>query len=438
MTDVTGRAKEMPCLRRIWTIAARLLLGLPAFAALTGEAVALPPPKGLKPARPPSLARSCTITPTELEPLFASTADPRPQEEEEDGSEDDEEDEDDDSIPGVILPGSATCLSVSGTVSAGLQNDSVRASRSAALPPSSLTSFPTSASLRIATSHELASGLRVGSAFSFTMQNPVNDVAGLTLDEATVLVGPWTFGLDTSRFSFWTGDEFVFSTRAPSRTVGLLAVELPLTETWVATLAMEDPTLGTTSSLPVAAGRVPDGVARLAYQSGAWTLHGALALRDIPGRNSRLGRAGILGATYETEILGRPGSITAQIAGAVDAAPYIGSQLDAAIVRTVLLGSDPTRGFSTALVLRREWTDEIATNFYVSRYQLSVPLIDQAKGKISIDRATANLVWTPVEGLKAGVEASVAQARISLTGRQVAAGLAGRLISTQVFIERAF
>lgn len=438
MTAVTGRAKEMPCLRRIWAIAARLLLGLPAFAALTGEAVALPPPKGLKPARPPSLARSCTITPTELEPLFAGTADPRSQEEEEEeGSEDDEE-EDDGSIPGVILPGSTTCVSVSGTVSAGLQNDRFRASRSVSLPQSNLTSFPTSASLRIATSHALASGLRVGSAFSFTMQTPVDDIAGLTLDEATVLVGPWTFGLDTSRFSFWTGDEFIFSTRVPSRTVGLLAVELPLTENWAATLAMEDTALGTTSTLPTAGRRVPDGVARLVYQSGAWTLHGAMALRDVPDRNARLGRAGILGVTYETEILGRPGSITAQIAGAIDAAPYIGSQLDAAVVRTVLLGSDPTRGFSTALVMRQEWTDELATNFYVSRYQLSVPLIDQAKGKISIDRAAANLVWTPVEGLKAGIEASVAHARISLTGRQVAAGLAGRLISTQVFIERAF
>ncbi|MGO4741159.1 hypothetical protein AB4099_31860 [Bosea sp. 2KB_26] len=438
MTAVTGRAEEKPCLHRAWAIAASVLLALPAFAALTGEAVALPPLKGLKGARAPSLARSCTITPTELEPLFVSKADPRQQIEDESSDDEEEDDEDDDSIPGLILPGSTTCVSVSGTVSAGLQNDSFRASRALPLPQSSLTSLPTSASLRIATSHDLASGLRVGSAFSFTMQSPVNDVAGLTFDEATVLVGPWIFGLDTSRFSFWTGDEFIFSTRVPSRTVGLLALELPLTETWIATLALEDPALGTTSTLPVAAGRMPDGVARLVYQSGPWTLHGALALRDIPGRNSRLGRAGILGVTYEAEMLGRPTSITAQIAGAVDAAPYIGSQLDAAVVRTVLLGSDPTRGFSTALVIGREWTDEIATNFYVSRYQLSVPLIDQAKGKISIDRAAANLVWTPVEGLKAGIEASIAQARISLTGRQVAAGLAGRLISTQVFIERAF
>ena len=440
MTAVTGRSSEKPSLHRAWAIAASLFLGLPALATFAGEAVALPPPKSLKPARAPSLARSCTITPAELEPLFASKAVPQQKKEDEDSDEnsDDDEDEDDDSIPGLILPGSATCLSVSGTVSAGLQNDNVRAARSVTLPQSSLTTFPTSANIRIATSHDLASGLRVGSAFSFTMQDPVDDIAGLTLDEATVLVGPWTFGLDTSRFSFWTGDEFIFSTRVPSRTVGLLAVELPLTESWVATLAMEDPALGTTSSLPVAATRMPDGVARLLYQSGAWTLHGALALRDIAGRNARLGRAGILGVTYEAEMLGRPGSLTAQIAGAVDAAPYIGSQLDAAVVRTVLLGSDPTRGFSTAFVMHREWTDEIATNFYVSRYQLSVPLIDQAKGKISIDRAAANLVWTPVEGLKAGIEASIAHARLSLTGRQIAAGLAGRLISTQVFIERAF
>src|SRR6478609_12178269 len=103
MTAVTGRAEEKPCLHRTWAIAASALLALPAFAALTGEAVALPPPKGLKPARPPSLARSCTITPTELEPLFGGEADPRRQMEDE-SSDDEEEDDDEDSIPGLILP----------------------------------------------------------------------------------------------------------------------------------------------------------------------------------------------------------------------------------------------------------------------------------------------------------------------------------------------
>lgn len=435
-------ADQEACLRRAAAHLAAPLLGLLTIAAFPGFAAALPPSKALAPAKPPSFARSCTITSPDLHPLFGAPSsaqeDADSAESDSDDDDEDDEDEDDDSVPGLVLPGSATCLSVSGTVSAGLQYDAFRISRSGVPAPPNATSFQTSASIRIATAHDLASGLRVGTAFTMTMRTPEDDSGPSSIDEATVLVGPWTFGLDTSRFSFWTGDEFIFSSRVPSRTVGLIAWELSLTESWVATLAIEDPTLTTVSTVPVLRGRVPDGVARLVYQSGGWTVHGAVALRDVPRPGGQLGRAGILGVTYEAQMLGRPGSVTGQIAGAIDAAPYIGSQLDATIANRVLLGTDPTRGFSGVVSTHREWTDTIATNVYVSRYQLSLPLADQSKGKLRIDRAAANLVWTPVDGFKAGIEASVAHARISLTGRAVPAGLAGRQISTQVFVERSF
>ena len=125
-------------------------------------------------------------------------------------------------------------------------------------------------------------------------------------------------------------------------------------------------------------------------------------------------------------------------AGAIDGAPYLGSQLDARTVNRVLLASDATRGFSAVVSGRFEWTDELASNAYLSRYWLAVPLANQIRGEIRIDRISANLVWTPVEGFKAGIESSVAWAKIALTGRDIAAGLAGRQISTQVFLERSF
>ncbi|PZR82395.1 MAG: hypothetical protein DI537_36710 [Stutzerimonas stutzeri] len=272
------------------------------------------------------------------------------------------------------------------------------------------------------------------------MYGPVDGSSETSLDEATILVGPWTFGLDTSRFAFWTGDEFIFSARVPSRTVGLIALELPLTESWTATLAVEDPALGNASvTAPVQTGRrIPDTIGRLVYEQGGWTVHGAFALREIPGRPSRFGRAGILGATYEGEAFGKSWSLTAQLAGAIDGAPYLGSQLDARIVNRVLVASDATRGFSTVVSGRLEWTDELASNLYLSRYWLEVPLANQVRGEIRIDRLAANLVWTPVEGFKLGIENSIAWAKIALTGREIAAGLAGRQISTQLFIERSF
>lgn len=413
-----------------------------ALALLTQTALAAPARLPSRPAQAPSFARACTIALPETQPLFAS-APATVSEDDTDDDSDDEEDEDGDADAperGLILPGSATCLSITGTVSAGLQRDSFRASPGGPPPPENATSFPISAAFRIATSHELASGLRIGTAFGFTLYGPVDGSSEPTIDEATILVGPWTFGLDSSRFSFWTGDEFIFSTRVPSRTVGLIALELPLTESWTAMLALEDPALGnTSSSAPIGSGRrMPDAIGRLVYEAGGWTVHGALALREIPGTPSRVGRAGIIGATYESEAFGHGWSLTGQIAGAIDGAPYLGSQLDARIVNRVLVASDATRGFSAVVSGRFEWTDRLASNLYLSRYWLEVPLANRFRGEIRIDRFAANLVWTPVEGFKLGIENSVAWANIALSGREIAAGLAGRQISTQLFIERSF
>ncbi|AZO76847.1 MULTISPECIES: hypothetical protein [unclassified Bosea (in: a-proteobacteria)] len=422
-----------------WRAALPVGLGLVLFSQTALAAPARLPPR---PAQAPSFARACTIALPETKPLFAGEpTEPAVSSEEADDDSDDEEDDDDDPPQrGLVLPGSATCLSITGTVSAGMQRDSFRASRLGPPPPSDATSFSVSAAFRIATSHELSSGLRIGTAFGFTMYSPVDGVSENSIDEATILIGPWTFGLDASRFSFWTGDEFIFSTRVPSRTVGVIALELPLTESWTATLALEDPALGNAAATaPVGTGRrIPDAVGRLVYAQDGWTVHGALALREIAGTPSRFGRAGILGATYEGEAFGHGWSLTAQLAGAIDGAPYIGSQLDARTVNRVLLASDATRGFSGVVSGRFEWTEELASNAYLSRYWLEVPLANQIRGEIRIDRVAANLVWTPVEGFKAGIESSVAWAKIALTGREIAAGLAGRQISTQVFIERSF
>lgn len=423
----------------VWRAILPAGLGL---ALLSQTAFAASPRLPSRPAQAPSFARACTIALPEAPPLFASPPAAADKDEADDDSDDDEDDDDDEDPPerGLVLPGSATCLSITGTVSAGMQRDSFRASRNGPPAPSAATSFPVSAAFRIATSHELASGLRVGTAFGFTLYSPVDGASDPSIDEATILVGPWTFGLDSSRFAFWTGDEFIFSARVPSRTVGIIALELPLTESWTVALALEDPALGNTSSTaPVQTGRrMPDAIGRLVFEQGGWTIHGALALREIPGTPARFGRAGILGATYEGEVLGHGWSLTGQIAGAIDGAPYLGSVLDARTVSRVLVASDATRGFSAVVSGRFEWTEELASNAYLSRYWLAVPLANQIRGEIRIDRFAANLAWTPVEGLKAGIESSVAWAKIALTGRNIAAGLAGRQISTQVFIERSF
>lgn len=420
-----------------------LMLALCAApAALAAAQAASPRPL---PASAPVLARSCIIKPPDIAPLFpsagaadATLAKAGTDEGNDEDDDDDGEEDDDENVPGLILPGSATCLAISGTVSAGLQFDSYRIPKAGDAVPRPGFSWLPNASFRIATSHDLASGLRVGTAFEMSLAPTNGQPDTVTIDEATVTLGTMTFGLASSRFSFWTGDEFAFSARLPSRNVGLIAWERDLTDRWNLALSLEDPTLATTSAVPVAKGRVPDGVGRLTYTAGDLTLHLAGALRDVPGSVPRLGRAGIVGATYELSVLDRPGEVTAQIAGAIDAAAYIGSSLDATIARQILNSVDSTRGFSAVLSARREWTDELASNIYLSRYQITVPFSDSSKGKLRIDRMSANLVWTPVEGFKAGIEGSIAQTRVAFESRTIPATLGGRLLSAQLFIERAF
>ncbi len=418
-----------------------LVAALLSAVALLAEVAAAAP--RLPAGKPPAFARACVIRPPDIAPLFpapAETAAAKPDASGDDDADDDEsEDEDDeDDVPGLILPGSATCLAITGSVTAGLQYDSYRIPRAGASQPQPAFSWPTTSSLRFETALDLASGLRVGSAFEMSLRPGGGEPDTILVEEAIVTLGTMTFGLSGSRFSFWTGEEFAFSARLPGRNVGLIAWERDLTERWNLALALEDPTLATTSSIPVTNGRVPDGVARLTYTQGGLTLHLGGALRDVAGSPHRLGRAGILGATYELPILGRPGEITAQIASATDAAAYIGSSLDATVVRQVITPSDSSRGFSGVLAARREWTDELASNLFVSRYQISVPLTNASRGKLRIDRASANLVWTPVDGFKAGLEGSIAWTNVAFAGRTLAASLGGRQLSAQLFIERSF
>ena len=400
--------------------------------------------------RPPAFLRSCTISPPDPTPLFASPAsaakssgDDAGGEDDDDDSDDDDEDDDDDSPRGFISPASGACIAVSGTVNAGFQHDSYRANaltRATGQVPQSGTSFPLSTTLRIESGQLLANGLYVASAFEFSVDTNTEGGSDLTIGEASVTLGPFAFGLAGSRFDFWDGEDFALIGRIPSRTVALIAYERQLTERLSLSISAEDISADQSLVLPPAGKRWPDGIVRLLYEHDALTVHAAVAVREVPrvDGSSLVGRAGILGATWDGKWLARPLKISAQIAGAINAGPYIGSRLDQ---RTVfpLLGSDvTTRGWSGVVSIGREWTDDWSTNAYVSRYRLSLPQLAGLSGQIQIDRMAANLVWAPIDGLRLGLEASVAWQRIDLVGRTVAANLNGRQSSAQLFFERTF
>jgi hypothetical protein len=163
-------------------------------------------------------------------------------------------------------------------------------------------------------------------------------------------------------------------------------------------------------------------------------------VREVPrvGASSLVGRAAIIGATWEGKLLARPMTLTTQIAGAVNAPPYIGSRLDQRTAFGFLGGDVTTRGWSSIVSIGREWTDEWSTNAYVSRYRLTLPDFGGVTGRIQIDRVAANIVWAPVEGLRIGLEATLARQQIDLAGNARAAALSGRQSSAQFFVERSF
>jgi Porin subfamily len=430
----------------VWLVTVVLLM----LSLLPVGVATAAPQRRLFSAPAPAFVKTCTISAPDQVPLFPDTA---AAPEKESGSDDDDaeeeaddEDEDEEIVPGLVIPGSNTCLSIAGTLNFGVQRDWYKASattKSTGLVPPGAISFLPSATFRLETGQTLASGLYIGTVFEFQMSPVAGQETQPVLNEASVAVGPYVFGVAASRFDFWTGDNFNFSARLPNRTVAILGYERALTSTMQVSLSLEDSLAqpGTTIATTPTSRRVPDAVARLVYGGENLTIHAAVALRDVPPTataSAGLGRAAIIGATWDGELFGKGTTLTAQFAHAVGAAAYIGSQLDQRVVASVLLGDDLTRGWSGVIALGREWTDEWSSNLYVSRYALSVPLPGTQKGKIAIDRISANLVWQPIAGFKTGLEASVAWQKIDIVGRAVPVGLAGRLASVQLFLERSF
>lgn len=427
-----GHPARVPAAREAWWPA--LLAGLlPLLVA--AEAAGAP--------RPPRFVLACQLPDSTPLPLLPSARQGGGAAAS-DSDDDDDDDDDDADSGGIRPPGLDACVRISGTVNQGLQRDWYRAgvqAKATGQVPKPVTSFPLTASFRIESGSVLGNGDALLTAFEFETTTDTSGSQSTTLTEASATIGPWTFGFTDSRFDFWTGEDFVFVARIPSRTVNLFAFEGALSDPLRLSLSLEDTRQDQPQgSVPSLGRRYPDGVARLVYETDALTVHGALALREVPGANgagTRLGRAALLGLSWTTEIVGHELRLSGQVAGAVDAAPYIGSQLDRRTSLPLLLPDEGTRGWSAVASVGWDWSELWSSNAYVSRYRLSLTGSGQS-ATVAIDRFAANLLWQPLDGLKTGIELSVALQRANLAGRTGALALAGRQSSLQAFIERSF
>ncbi|MCA0419340.1 MAG: porin, partial [Proteobacteria bacterium] len=273
-----------------------------ALAALCLAAFTCPSAQAAS--KPPQFLRSCTITPPDPAPVFSRPAAPKPAAASDDDDDDSEDDDEDDESPrGFVSPGTATCIAVSGTVNVGVQHDSYRASdfaRMIGLVPQNALSSPLSTTFRIETGQMLAEGRYLATAFEFSV-DATSESSELTMSEASVTFGAFAFGLASSRFDFWTGDDFTFLGRIPNRTVALIGYERQLTDEFGLSLSLEDVDADRRTVVPPTGKRLPDGVVRLLYEQDGLTLHGGVAVRDVQGASGsyRVGRAAILGATWE-------------------------------------------------------------------------------------------------------------------------------------------
>ena len=267
-------------------------------------------------------------------------------------------------------------------------------------------------------------------------------VSAPSLTQASLTVGPVAVGVMTSRFDFWTGDDFIYSAQTPNRTVGLLAYTAPLTDDTTLSLSFERPQLDQSQSsvaTKATGSNSPDPVLQLLYDGDSLTAQGSFALHGLGNASGKSGQAALIGATWTTQLGGRSASLTGQLAGAINAPLYLGSSLDQRATRSIILAEDETRGWSGLVAAQYEWTDTITSNAFASIYRLTLPMARFASGAVAIDRVNINTTWQPVTGIKVGLEGMVSWQQIDLAGR-VRPGLAAgsRVGTLQLFVQGTF
>jgi hypothetical protein len=291
-----------------------------------------------------------------------------------------------------------------------------------------------------------------------------------SLDLAFVQFAGFTAGRAQSFFDFYQNDVSFEDLRTSDRKTNLLAYTASFGEGYSATLAIEDPSerrfggqpfggfpfvvvpapgdLPGSGALVHSGARWPDLVAnvRLDQDWGEIQLSGALhELRPANFIDGRLAERGLgfalqAGAKLKLPFFANGSELWLQAAYAQGAADYLGlseiTQIGGVLVTGVDGYIDPfgklkrSHGFGVLAALEHHWTPQLHHSLFAGYSRLSFPGVGQASvldplfglvttgfADFSELRFGANLIWTPVRGLKMGVEASYA--RIDPAGRVI-------------------
>ena len=364
------------------------------------------PARGKSAKAKPAAGKAAPAVAAKTSKTAAASADADDDSDDDDSSDDDDDDDDDDSddTTGILIPQSSLCIGLSGTLTFGLQQTNVHASRlatAAGVAPKGSLTPQFSGTATFSAQYTLDNGVVVQAVIGATA-SIAQPVSAPSLTQASLTVGPVAVGLMTSRFDFWTGDDFIYSAQTPNRTVGLLGYTVPLTDDTTLSLSFERPQLDQSQSsvaTKATGSNTPDPVLQLLYDGDSLTAQGSFALHGLGNANGNTGQAVLVGATWTTQLAGRSASLTGQWAGAINAPLYMGSQLDQRATRSIILADDETRGWSGLVAGQYQWTDTITSNAFASVYRLTLPMARFASGEVAIDRVNVNTTWQPSSGI---------------------------------------
>lgn len=275
-----------------------------------------------------------------------------------------------------------------------------------------------------------------------------------TLSEGTVALAGVTVGYTDSVMNFWDGD-FQSSANVPSRTVGVVRYEHEIFENSKLGLSLETGVPTSSPSDKLFAPIYPDDpvlAVRWLYETDPLTVqvsgmmhrlkYGGESDIRIPRLANRTGRvdgwAATAGATVALPFINDDDEASMQATYAVNASPYLGTNMDLSTLASVIPFKVDTRGWSAVVSYHHAWSDQWESNVFVSRLALDISVLG-AYPTVRTTRWGANVKWSPVSYITVGAELGYQDTRVEPNGTiGILNGNSGQQLTGYLFAEFDF
>lgn len=358
----------------------------------------------------PNPNRNQIACPLDAPEDYAVLPDPPGADDEDDEDEDEDEDESESSAGPGIRVGPNQCIFPNLEVTAGNQSAWLGGAIGKGLGPMANAPFVGQLNTTIGLTHvdnSWAGGLVTVISYAGS--------SDFSLSQASVHSKYFGFGLMSSRFDAWSGDEFSFRAIAPSQSPYIMSIVPWRSDNSIFVISAEDPVFRRVTVSGYGPSRMPDAIVRWVgrLQNFDLTLSGATHETVLTSGGSLRGWAGLASLRWNLPKLGDGSYVLAQVSVANKALGFLGINTStntyAFTLPTALNATtaEAGRGVAGALVGFWQRTDEWAYAAYLTGTKLSLPGV--FGGNILSWRTALNSTWTPFEGLSIGVEGAFAR-----------------------------